>query len=99
MNCSRGAGALLGGIDVSGSLQTFSPATKTGEESGALFHAGLATLTMMEELRLSNRVLQAYRLSDNYLSKTQDDDVIARLLGCARCAVEQLGLPRLDKRF
>ncbi|HEV8366307.1 MAG TPA: hypothetical protein VGQ39_00020 [Pyrinomonadaceae bacterium] len=53
----RGAGALLGGIDVSGSLQTFSPATKTGEESGALFHAGLATLTMMEELRFSNRDL------------------------------------------
>lgn len=82
------------------SLQTFKHAIKVGGESGAIFNAGLAAISMMEELKLSSRdMFRAYRAADEYLSKTQDEEVITRLRRCARLAVNQLGGPQLDKNF
>jgi DNA-binding protein Fis len=82
------------------SAQTFRQAIKLGEESGAVFNAGLAALAMMEELTLSDRALcRAYRLADEYLSKTQDEEVTARLRHCARRAVKQLSDPQLGQNF
>ena len=82
------------------SLQTFKHAIKMGEESGALFNAGLAALSMMEEHKLSDRELyKAYRIADEYLSKTQDEEVFERLRKCARLAVSQLGAPELGETF
>lgn len=82
------------------SSQTFSYATQIGEESGALFNAGLAALSMMEELSLSSKELrEVYRAADRYLSRTQDEEVMARLRDCARLAVEQLGVIQLHKNF
>jgi len=53
---------------------------------------------MIEEIRLSSRALfRAYQTADECFSKTQDDEVIARLRGCARLAITQLGGPQLDK--
>lgn len=80
--------------------QTFRHAIKIGEESGAKFNAGLAAISMMEELRLPGRTLfRAYRIADECLSQTQDEEVMARLRACARLAVNQLGGPQLDKNF
>lgn len=80
--------------------QTFRHAIKVGEESGARFNAGLAAISMMEELKLPGRTLfRAYRTADECLSQTQDEEVMARLRGCARLAVNQLGGPQLDKNF
>jgi tetratricopeptide (TPR) repeat protein len=82
------------------SLQTFKHAIKVGEESGALFNAGLAALSMMEEHKVSDRGLyKAYRIADEYLSKTQDEEVFERLRKCARLAVSQLGPPELGENF
>lgn len=81
-------------------LQTFEHAIKVGGESGAIFNAGLAAISMMEELKLSGReVFRTYRAADEYLSKTQDEEVMERLRRCARLAVNQLGGPQLDKNF
>jgi hypothetical protein len=80
--------------------QTFRHAIKVGEESGARFNAGLAAISMMEELKLPGRTLfRAYRTADECLSQTQDEEVMARLRGCARLAINQLGGPQLDKNF
>lgn len=82
------------------SLQTFKHAIKVGGESGAIFNAGLAAISMMEELKLSRQdMFRAYRAADEYLSKTQDEEVMERLRRCARLAVNQLGGPQLDKNF
>lgn len=82
------------------SAQTFKQAIKLGEESGAVFNAGLACVSMMEELRLSDRALcRAYRIADQYLSKTQDEEVMTRLRDCARRAVKQLGAPQIARNF
>jgi tetratricopeptide (TPR) repeat protein len=80
--------------------QTFRHAIRVGEESGAKFNAGLAAISMMEEVRLPGRALfRAYRTADECLSKTQDEEVMARLRACARLAVNQLGGPQLDRNF
>lgn len=82
------------------SSQTFKYAIKVGEESGSLFNAGLAAMSMIEELALSDRGLyRAYRIADQYLSKTQDEEVMVRLRKCARLTVTQLGGPQLGKSF
>ena len=61
---------------------------------------GLAAISMMEEIKLSSRGLfRAYRTADECFSQTQDEEVMARLRGCARLAVNQLGGPQLDKNF
>ena len=81
-------------------LQTFKHAIKVGGESGAIFNAGQAAISMMEELKLSGReMFRTYRAADEYLSKTQDEEVMERLRRCARLAVNQLGGPQLDKNF
>jgi len=86
--------------DRSGAAETFRQAVKLGEESGARFNMGLATISMIEEIKLSSRALfRAYQTADECFSKTQDDEVIARLRGCARLAITQLGGPQLDKNF
>lgn len=73
---------------------------RLGEESGARFNTGLAAISMIEELNLPGRALfRAYRTADECLSETQDEEVMARLRGCARVAVNQLGGPQLDKNF
>jgi tetratricopeptide (TPR) repeat protein len=80
--------------------QTFRHAIRLGEESGARFNAGLAAISMMEELKLRGRTLfRVYRTADECLSQTQDEEVMARLRGCARLAINQLGGPQLDKNF
>lgn len=82
------------------SAQTFKQAIKLGEESGAVFNAGLAAVSMIEELTLSDRTLcRAYRIADEYLSNTQDEEVMTRLRHCARRAVKQLSGPQLAKNF
>jgi tetratricopeptide (TPR) repeat protein len=82
------------------SAHTFKQAIKLGEESGAVFNAGLAAVSMMEELPLSDRSLsRAYRLADEYLSKTHDEEVMTRLRHCARRAVEQLSGPQVGENF
>jgi tetratricopeptide (TPR) repeat protein len=80
--------------------QTFKQAMTLGEESGARFNVGLAAISMIEELKLHSRTLfRVYRTADECLSKTQDEEVLARLRHCARLAVNQLGGPQLDKNF
>ena len=80
------------------SSQTFRHAIRVGKESGPLFNAGLGAISMREELTLSDRALyRAYRTADAHLSKTQDEEVVARLRKCARLAVTQLGGPQLGK--
>jgi tetratricopeptide (TPR) repeat protein len=82
------------------SLQTFKHAIRIGEEAGALFNAGQAALSLMEEHKLSHKgVYKAYRIADQYLSKTQDEEVMERLRKCARLAVSQLGGPELGDNF
>lgn len=82
------------------SSQTYKEAMKVGEESGARFNVGLAAISMIEELKLTSRALfRVYRTADECLCKTQDEEVMARLRGCARLAINQLGGPQLDKNF
>lgn len=86
--------------DRGGAAETFREAVRLGEESGARFNMGLATISMIEEIKLSSRALfRAYQTADECFSKTQDDEVIARLRGCARLAIKQLRGPQLDKNF
>lgn len=81
-------------------LETFMQAIKLGEDSGAVFNAGLAAVSMMEELTLSDRATcRAYRIADDYLSNTHDEEVMTRLRDCAHRAVKQLGGPQLGKNF
>jgi tetratricopeptide (TPR) repeat protein len=82
------------------SSQTYKEAIKLGEESGARFNVGLAAISMIEELKLTSRALfRVYRTADECLSKTQDEEMMSRLRGCARVAINQLGGPQLDKNF
>jgi tetratricopeptide (TPR) repeat protein len=85
------------------SVSTFRRAMKIAEQAGALESAGLAALTMIEEhgeTRLSEEELyEAYARADELLRRTQDAEVIARLLGCARLIARRLGVVRMDADF
>ena len=82
------------------SSRTFRQAITVGEESGAIFNAGVAAVSMMEELTLSDRSLyRAYQIADEYLSKTQDEEVMTRLRYCAHRVVKQLNGPHLEQDF
>jgi tetratricopeptide (TPR) repeat protein len=86
--------------DAKESRRTFRYAIRVGEHSGALFSAGLAALSIIEEHKLSNKSLyQTYRLADRLLSKTQDDEALARLRKCAASAITQLGGPEIGSDF
>jgi tetratricopeptide (TPR) repeat protein len=86
--------------EIEQSEETFWEAIKVGEESGAVFNAGLAAVSMMEEISLPDNALsRAYRLADYYLAKTQDEEVMSRLRDCASRAVLQLGGPQLTESF
>lgn len=79
-------------------------AVKLAEESGAPSHAGLASLTIIEEhgaRRLPEAELfSAYQHADELLRRTQDAEEIARLRGRARIIVKRLaGLRLSDRNF
>jgi len=65
---------------------TFQKAIEVGHQVGALNKAGLAALTMIEELnQLSPDVLwAAYENADQWLEKSQGQDVLTRLNAAAR---------------
>ena len=84
------------------SLRTFRHAIRIGEESGALFSAGLAAVAMIAEHgeHLSERELYLlYRRADRLLSATQDAESINRLRSCARIVIRKLFGPELDENF
>jgi tetratricopeptide (TPR) repeat protein len=84
------------------SLRTFRYAIRIGEESGALFSAGLAAVAVIMELKehLSERKLyHLYRRADRLLAATQDADAIDRLRACARIVIRKLYGPNLDEYF
>jgi tetratricopeptide (TPR) repeat protein len=82
------------------SFKAFRLAIRVGERSGALFNAGLAALSIIEELRLSDkRLYRMYRLADELLSNTQDAEAIARLRECAERTIIQLGGPQVGNDF
>lgn len=86
--------------DMKESRRTFRYAIRVGERSGALFSAGLAALSIIEEHKLSNkRLYQTYRLADTLLAKTQDTESIERLRKCAEFAISRLGGPEIGKDF
>lgn len=84
------------------SLKTFRHAIRIGEESGALFSAGLAAIVMIEEhgKHLAERKLfNLYRRADRLLAATQDADAINRLRACARIVIRRLYGSELDEYF
>ncbi|HVG35389.1 MAG TPA: tetratricopeptide repeat protein [Pyrinomonadaceae bacterium] len=84
------------------SLRTFRHAIRVGEESGALFSAGLAAIVMIEEhgKHLAERKLfNLYRRADRLLAATQDADAIDRLRACARIVIRRLYGSELDEYF
>jgi tetratricopeptide (TPR) repeat protein len=84
------------------SLKTFRYAIRVGEESGALFSAGLAAVVMIEEhgKHLAERKLyHLYRRADRLLAATQDADAIDRLRACARIVISKLYGPEMDEYF
>jgi tetratricopeptide (TPR) repeat protein len=84
------------------SLKTFRYAIRVGEESGALFSAGLAAVAVIVELKeyLPERKLyHLYRRADRLLATTQDADAIDRLRACARIVIRKLYGPELDEYF
>lgn len=75
---------------------------RIGEESGALFSAGLSAVVMIEELakHLTERKLfNLYRRADRLLATTQDAEAIDRLRSCARIVMRKLYGPNLDEYF
>jgi tetratricopeptide (TPR) repeat protein len=86
--------------DVKESRRTFRYAIKVGQQSGALFSAGLAALSIIEEHKLSKkRLYQTYRLADRLLSDTQDTEALDRLRKCAAFALTQFGGPEIGSNF
>jgi tetratricopeptide (TPR) repeat protein len=84
------------------SLRTFRHAIRIGEESGALFSAGLAALSMIEEHRENlpeRKLFNLYRRADRLLATTQDPEAIDRLRACARIVIRKLYGPNLDEYF
>jgi tetratricopeptide (TPR) repeat protein len=79
-------------------------AVSIAEESGALSHAGLAALTLIEEhgaKRLSQTELyHLYACADKLLQGTQNAEEMVRLRGCARIVLKRLSGGRIhDKDF
>jgi tetratricopeptide (TPR) repeat protein len=84
------------------SQKTFRHTIRIGEESGALFSAGLAAVAMIEEhgKHLPERKLYPlYRRADRLLATTQDPEAIDRLRACARIVIRKLYGPNLDEYF
>jgi tetratricopeptide (TPR) repeat protein len=82
------------------SFKTFRQAIRIGQQSGALFNAGLAAISLIEEHRLSNkRLYHTYRMADRLLSVTQDAEALARLRACAERVAIQLGGPQIGNNF
>jgi tetratricopeptide (TPR) repeat protein len=82
------------------SFKTFRQAIRIGQQSGALFNAGLAALALIEEHRLTNkRLYHTYRMADRLLSATQDTEAIERLRACAERVIIQLGGPQIGNGF
>jgi tetratricopeptide (TPR) repeat protein len=78
--------------DVKESRRTFHYAIRIGQQFGALFSAGLAALSIIEEHKLSKkRLYQTYRLADRLLSDSQDAEALDRLRKCAAFAITQFG--------
>jgi transcriptional regulator with GAF, ATPase, and Fis domain len=82
------------------SRRTFRHAIRVGEHAGALFSAGLAALSIIEEHKLSNkRLYQTYRLADAFLAQTQDTEALDRLRKCAAFTMTRLSGPEIGKDF
>jgi tetratricopeptide (TPR) repeat protein len=82
------------------SRRTLRYAIRVGEQWGALFSAGLAALSIIEEHKLSRqRLYQTYHLADRLLSTTQDVEALDRLRKCAAWALTRLGGPEIDHDF
>jgi tetratricopeptide (TPR) repeat protein len=79
---------------------TFQKAIEVGHQVGALNKAGLAALTMIEELNeLSPDVMwAAYQQADQWLEKSQSQDVLTRLNTAARKVFARLHARDPDER-
>jgi tetratricopeptide (TPR) repeat protein len=78
------------------SLATFQRAMNLAEEAGAGASAGVAALSLIEELHTSlsePELSDLYTHADDLLSRTQDAEHIKRLRNCARLIVGDLKLP------
>jgi tetratricopeptide (TPR) repeat protein len=91
--------------DYEASLGILHRAADVAEGAGALAHAGLALLALIEEhgatrLLTMGDVYKAYQRADRLLRDTQDADDIARLRACARIVMRRLaGVQPHDKTF
>ncbi|HEX8775268.1 MAG TPA: helix-turn-helix domain-containing protein [Pyrinomonadaceae bacterium] len=84
------------------SLRSFRHAIRIGEESGALFSAGVAVIAMIEEhgeYLPERKLYHLYRRADRLLATTQDPEAIDRLRACARLVIRKLYGPDLDEYF
>jgi hypothetical protein len=85
------------------SLPTFRRAVKVAEQAGAQESAGLAALSLIEELgasHLSDEVIyKTYCHADDLLRQTQDAETIARLRACARTVILLIADVGMGARF
>jgi tetratricopeptide (TPR) repeat protein len=85
------------------SLPTFRRAIKIAEQAGAQESAGLAALSLIEELgasHLSDEVIyKTYCHADDLLRQTQDAETIARLRACARTVILLIADVGMGARF
>jgi len=93
--------ARLGDHDAS--VATLGEAIRTAETAGAPESAGHAALSLIEEHgreRLSeDEVCEIYRLADDLLARTQDQEDVARLRACARIALGRFAEVKLPQGF
>ncbi|HYN85360.1 MAG TPA: helix-turn-helix domain-containing protein [Pyrinomonadaceae bacterium] len=84
------------------SLKILRRAMSLAEESGALYNAGLAALTLIEEhgaRRLpEDELLSVYLRADEIVGGSQDAEEVARLRDCARLIIRRVAGLRLNDR-
>jgi tetratricopeptide (TPR) repeat protein len=81
------------------SAESLSHGALVAEDAGALTHAGLALLSLIEEHGTTRRLLdsevyEAYQRADRLLRDTQDVESLARLRACARVAMRRMAGPQ-----